>query len=228
METWIYKWKKNGFLSSKGEAVKNAGIIRCTYIQLSIRASYPQKIRLQHVKGHSGDVGNDGADAMANRGTLLPAVEDRDWEALEMELLKQSEKCSAETNSVDAVPMEVQDIDDNVENIVVEFPSSKMQKTDLREHESRSTMAVATSLPFTPTPDSTASEVPSWTSSRSTSNLLPSLSAPQEAKTGVAAASPAQCSALPILARPPSMPLESPATVSSTNFETIRAKISLR
>jgi hypothetical protein len=57
---------------------------------------YPQKIRLQHVKGHSGDVGNDGADAMANIGTLLPVVEDRDWEALEMKLSEQLEKGSVE------------------------------------------------------------------------------------------------------------------------------------
>jgi hypothetical protein len=217
LKTWIFKWKENGFLSAGGNAVKNAGIIRCTSIQLNIRASYPQKIRLQHVKGHSGDVGNDGADAMANRGTLLPAVEDRDWEALEMKL-----SGFVETNGVKPVPMEVQDIDDVVENTVVEFPLSKMQKTslNLHEHESRTTMAVATSSPSTPAPDS---EVTSWTSFP-TSNLLPLLSASQE-KTGIAAASPAQCSTLPTSARPQSMPLESPATVSSTDFETIQASL---
>lgn len=229
LKTWIFKWKKNGFLSARGEAVKNAGIIRCTSIQLNIRARYPQKIRLQHVKGHSGDVGNDGADDMANRGTLLPTVEDRDWEALEMELSEQLEKSFVETNGAEPVPMEVQDIDGAAENTVVEIPSSKMQETssDFQEHEGRTTMAVATSSQFKPTPDSVASKVLSWIYSRSTSNLLPLLSAPQE-KTGVAAASPAQCSVLPTSARPQSMPLESPATVSSTDFETIRAKVSLK
>ena len=169
LKTWIFKWKQNGFLSAQGEAVKNAGIIRCTSIQLNIRASYPQKIRLQYVKGHSGDVGNDGADAMANRGTLLPAVEERDWEALEMKLSEQLEKGSVETNGVEPVPMEVQDIDDVVEETVVEIPPSKMQKTSSDFHEHNTTMAIATSSPLKPTPDSKiASEAPSWTTSRST------------------------------------------------------------
>ena len=213
---------KNGFLSARGEAVKNAGIIRCTSMQLNIRASHPQKIRLQHVKGHSGDVGNDGADAMANIGTLLPTVEDRDWEALEMKLKEQLEKGSVETNGVEPVLAEVQDIDDDEDTAsVVEIPSSKMQKTssDSQEHESCTTMAVETSSPIEPTPDSTASEAPSWTSS---SDLLPLLSAPQEEKMEVAAASPEQCSALPASAPPQNMPLE-----SSTDFETIRDEVSL-
>ena len=209
MKTWIFKWKKNGFLSAQGEAVKNAGIIRCTSIQLNIRASYPQKIRLQHVKGHSGDVGNDAADVMANRGTLLPAVKDRDWDALEVKLSEQLKKSSVKPNGVELV--EVQDIDDVVENTVVEIPSSKMQKafSDFHEHERRTTTAVATSSPFTPTPDSTASET-------------------AQEKTGGAAASLSQCFVLPASALPQNMPLESPATVSSTDFETIQDKVSLK
>ena len=165
LKTWIFKWMKNGFLSARGEAVKNAGIIRCTSIQLNIRACYPQKIRLQYVKGHSGDVGNDGADAMANRGTLLPEVEERDWEALEMKLSEQLQKSHVETNGVEPAPMEVQDRDD-VENTVTEIPAS--------------------------------------------------LSARQD-KTGVTAVS-----------QPQSMPLESRASVSSTNLETIQDKVSLK
>lgn len=225
MKTWIFRWKDNGFLSARGEAVKNAGIIRCTSIQLNIRASYPQKIRLQYVKGHSGDVGNDGADDMANRGTMLPTVEERDWEALEMKLSEQLEKGFVETNGVERVPMEVQDIDDVVEvmeDTVVEIPSSKMRKLSSDFHEHNTSMAVATSSPFKHIADPIASEA-SWTSSRRTSNLLPLLSAPHE-KTGVAA----QLSALPASAQPQNMPLESPATASSTDFETIRDKVSLK
>ena len=202
---------KNGFLSAKGEAVKNAGIIRCTSIQLNIRARYPQRIRLQYVKGHSGNVGNDGADAMANRGTLLPAVEDRDWDALEVKLTE-LEKSSVETNDVDPAPMEVEDID-NVETTDEEISSSD---------ESLTTVAVTTSSTIKkPTADST----PSWISS-SKSNIIPLLSAPQEEKMGVAAASSAQRSALPASSPPQSIPLESPAIVSSTGFETNRDKVS--
>ena len=201
---------KNGFLSAKGEAVKNAGIIRCTSIQLNIRARYPQRIRLQYVKGHSGNVGNDGADAMANRGTLLPAVEDRDWDALEVKLTE-LEKSSVETNDVDPAPMEVEDIDD------VETTDEEISSSD----ESLTTVAVTTSSTIKPTADST----PSWISS-SKSNIIPLLSAPQEEKMGVAAASSAQRSALPASSPPQSIPLESPAIVSSTGFETNRDKVS--
>ena len=201
---------KNGFLSAKGEAVKNAGIIRCTSIQLNIRARYPQRIRLQYVKGHSGNVGNDGADAMANRGTLLPAVEDRDWDALEVKLTE-LEKSSVETNDVDPAPMEVEDIDD------VETTDEEISSSD----ESLTTVAVTTSSTIKPTADST----PSWISS-SKSNIIPLLSAPQEEKMGVAAATSAQRSALPASSPPQSIPLESPAIVSSTGFETNRDKVS--
>jgi ribonuclease HI len=220
LKSWIFKWKKNGFRNAQGEAVKNAGIIRCTSIQLDIRARYGQKIRLQHVKGHSGDVGNDGADAMANRGALLPAVKERDWEALELKLLEQLEQSSVETSGVEPVPMEVQDMDDGVEDIAVEIPSTKMRKTspDFYDHKSRTTMAVATSSPI----KRIATEASPWTSSMSTSNLL-SVSAPQDKEIRVAAVSPAQCSG------PQRIPLETPAIVSQTSFETIRnKKISLK
>jgi hypothetical protein len=81
--------------------------------------------------------------------------------------------------------------------------------SDFHEHENCTTMAVTTSSPIKPTPDSTASEAPLWTSSGSTSDLLPLRSAAQE-ETAVAAASLAQ----------------SPATVSSTDLETNQDKVS--
>lgn len=43
-------------------------------------------MQLEHVKGHSGDVGNDGADYQANRGCELPSRPDRDWEQLEADV----------------------------------------------------------------------------------------------------------------------------------------------
>ena len=43
-------------------------------------------MHLEYVKGHSGDVGNDGADYQANRGCELPSRPDRDWEQLEADV----------------------------------------------------------------------------------------------------------------------------------------------
>lgn len=221
LKTWIFKWKANGFRNAQGEAVKNAGIIRCTSIQLDIRARYRQKVRLQYVKGHSGDVGNDGADAMANRGALLPAVKERDWEALEMKLSEQFEQSSVETSGVELVPLEVQDTDDVVvvENTAVDIPS-KMRKTSpgSHEHHGRIAMAVAASSPFKPT---LYPKVSLGTFSRSPSNLLPVSSAPQDEKRRIA---PEQTSTMPTSAQPQSIPLESSATVSKTDLENIRNK----
>lgn len=41
---------------------------------------------MQHVKGHSGNEGNDGADTLANRGCLLMVSGERPWAQLAEEL----------------------------------------------------------------------------------------------------------------------------------------------
>ena len=220
--TWIFKWKVNGFRNAQGEAVKNAGIIRCISIQLDIRARYGQKIRLQYIKGHSGDIGNDGADAMANRGTLLPAVKERDWEALEMELSEQLERSSVETRGIEPIPVEVEDTGD--ESTAVKMPSPKLQKTSsgISEHKGRTTMALAASSPFKSASYSTATV---RTSSGSTSNPLPGPSAPPDEKNAVVAL-PAQSSVIPVPAQPQNTPLESSATVCLENIRD--KKVSLK
>ncbi|KAF9469665.1 ribonuclease H-like domain-containing protein, partial [Collybia nuda] len=65
---WLPNWRKNGWKKSDGESIKNGDIIRYLSAHLDARARFGQKIRLQYVKGHSGEQGNDGADAQANLG----------------------------------------------------------------------------------------------------------------------------------------------------------------
>lgn len=62
---WIHGWKKSGRLD--GGDVQNADLWR----QLdALSQSFGDKIEWIRVKGHSGDPGNERADALANRGFM--------------------------------------------------------------------------------------------------------------------------------------------------------------
>jgi ribonuclease HI len=60
---WIRGWKRNGWLTSNKEPVKNAELWR----QLDELVGMHQ-IEWRWVKGHAGDPGNELADALANKG----------------------------------------------------------------------------------------------------------------------------------------------------------------
>lgn len=77
-------------MTAKREPVKNAGIIRLIDTHIEHRARRGQTVRFKYVKGHSGDVGNDGADAQANLGVLRDIVAERDWQA-DLEVLMQAQ-----------------------------------------------------------------------------------------------------------------------------------------
>ena len=63
---WCHKWRQNGWRNSKGHPVKNQDLIRPILTVLDLRA-----ILMEHVKGHSGEPGNEGADALATKACLL-------------------------------------------------------------------------------------------------------------------------------------------------------------
>lgn len=60
---WMPKWKVNGWRTSDKKPVKNADLWQ-TLDDASVR----HLVRWHWVKGHSGDPGNEKADALANRG----------------------------------------------------------------------------------------------------------------------------------------------------------------
>ncbi|KAJ3529619.1 hypothetical protein NMY22_g8928 [Coprinellus aureogranulatus] len=76
---WIHNWRKRDWKTAAGGPVKNPGIIRLIDAHLERRKQYGQTVKFEYVKGHSGDVGNDGADTQANEGAKLPEVPERDW-----------------------------------------------------------------------------------------------------------------------------------------------------
>ncbi|KAH9919438.1 ribonuclease H-like domain-containing protein [Epithele typhae] len=83
LTVYLANWKNNGWRTAGGQPVKNSNLIK--YADLLIterRCVYQQSIELFKVAGHSGEKGNEGADALANAGAVKPEVPDRDWEGL--------------------------------------------------------------------------------------------------------------------------------------------------
>ncbi|KAK9246328.1 ribonuclease H-like domain-containing protein, partial [Lipomyces tetrasporus] len=68
LTVWKDKWLQNGFINSKGLEVVNSDIIKEI---LELMASHRENrgyVELEHVYGHSGNVGNEVADALAKAG----------------------------------------------------------------------------------------------------------------------------------------------------------------
>ncbi|KAK7058660.1 hypothetical protein VNI00_002296 [Paramarasmius palmivorus] len=90
---WIQKWRENGWKNSSGQDVKNAPLIRYIATLLEFRVRLGQKVMLQKVKGHAGIEGNEGADYLANMGTLITThPPDRDWDEEERQYRENYEK----------------------------------------------------------------------------------------------------------------------------------------
>ncbi|KAF9486433.1 ribonuclease H-like protein [Pholiota conissans] len=128
---WVPNWKRNHWKTSQGGDVKNAGIIRCIDKHLDLRGLRGQKVVFEYVKGHSGDIGNDGADLMANHGTVKPDCPERDWKALEAELVQ---KLSETDYHGEKIPIEVLGPSDDLPESSAdpELPS-KVRKTSSQE-----------------------------------------------------------------------------------------------
>lgn len=60
---WIHGWKKRGWKTASREPVKNVDLWQALDI-----AQQQHRIQWRWVRGHSGHIGNERADALANRG----------------------------------------------------------------------------------------------------------------------------------------------------------------
>lgn len=67
---WIYKWRLNGWKTSKGDDVKNRQLWEECMNLLSILKSHGVKLTFIKVKGHSGDTLNEYADEVAKKEVL--------------------------------------------------------------------------------------------------------------------------------------------------------------
>ncbi|AXK49174.1 ribonuclease HI [Aliarcobacter trophiarum LMG 25534] len=75
ISTWAYSWKRNGW-SKKGGEIKNLDIIiEAHELYLKIKDS----VILEHIKGHSGNIGNELADIMANISIKERSIEYKEF-----------------------------------------------------------------------------------------------------------------------------------------------------
>ena len=61
--TWIHQWKRRGWKTADHKPVKNLDLWQALETAVSVH-----QVQWHWVKGHSGDPGNERADALANRG----------------------------------------------------------------------------------------------------------------------------------------------------------------
>lgn len=69
--TWYTNWLRNGWKTAAGQPVKHRHWIEST---AQLLRQYPSQIRLVKVKGHSGEFGNEMADALARKAAAAPTA----------------------------------------------------------------------------------------------------------------------------------------------------------
>lgn len=71
---WFKNWEKNGWKNSTGKVVDNRDIIEDVLKRIRERESCKSKSTFEWVKGHSDNAGNNAADILAVKGSMLPAI----------------------------------------------------------------------------------------------------------------------------------------------------------
>lgn len=66
---WANTWEKNGWLTTKGEPVLYSSTIKSVRAMILSRDSQGMSTTIRYVKGHSNNIGNDGADKLARAAT---------------------------------------------------------------------------------------------------------------------------------------------------------------
>ncbi|KAJ7150374.1 ribonuclease H-like domain-containing protein [Mycena filopes] len=165
-KNWIQNWIKRGWVTANKEPVKNAALIRYISAQLDARARRGQRVRLQHVKGHSGQVGNEGADEMANKGCFEPIARERDWAQLEAELRARLEVEFQGPDVPAPAPLEVEadeaDLLAGVDTVGAGESPTKMRKISVEEPKSKTPAPVTPSRAhLNPVPRAEAQASPS-------------------------------------------------------------------
>ncbi|TDL21482.1 hypothetical protein BD410DRAFT_815295 [Rickenella mellea] len=129
LDVWIQGWKNRGWRTADGGPVKNKIVIQYLESLLQLRQKRGQKVRIKHVRGHSGIPGNDAADFEANKGTLYPEVPERDWRGL-------TAAVKAEISAIDGMPVDENESDDLDSRGTRSRNGSRKSTTDFRSFNS--------------------------------------------------------------------------------------------
>ncbi|KAH8991281.1 ribonuclease H-like domain-containing protein [Lactarius akahatsu] len=92
IDKWLPLWRKNNFRTSEGRPVKNSELIMYADALTSMRKKAGQEVRFEHVAGHAGEPGNEGADKLAVSGCELREVSTPNWGELRLQLEKKMRK----------------------------------------------------------------------------------------------------------------------------------------
>jgi ribonuclease HI len=92
IKDWLPGWRKKGFRTAEGTRVKNSELVMYADALISKRKQASQKVEFEYVPGHSGEPGNEGADALAVRGCKLREADARNWVGMRRKLEKELKK----------------------------------------------------------------------------------------------------------------------------------------
>jgi len=106
IEEWVHNWRRRGWRTADGKPVKNRSVIEYLSGLVAQRARRGQKVRFKYVRGHVGIEGNEGADAQANLGALLPVLAERNWAAAVKKLEMESRGKAEGAGAVEEAPVE--------------------------------------------------------------------------------------------------------------------------
>lgn len=70
ISSWMYGWAKSGWIKNGGEEISNVEYWKVIHSEFTALKDLGVDLKLLKVKGHSGDQGNDLADANASRGIV--------------------------------------------------------------------------------------------------------------------------------------------------------------
>ena len=68
MGPWAVNWEKNGYKNANGQTIANKEVIQKSRQLLRAIKKKGGDVEFEHVRGHSGDYGNEMADKLANEG----------------------------------------------------------------------------------------------------------------------------------------------------------------